>query len=546
MKMAEEGQKQKGGLVRLIFKWIGLGLLGLLIILGLIFQAPWKVITLLAVFLLAHTVLPRAGLKWFWAGVGVVVIALVIWVFLPEDDTGWRPYTFDEELAALEAKRAIPDEENAATIYNELLENPLLDGNEPEFFVRSSPSARSAPWPSKDHPEMAEWLEKQEAIIAALIEASKWEKCMFPIAVDTFGLSRAMGRRPLMRKWAILLVAAGNNDIAEGRIDEGLEKYIAVLRMGKHLCQQQEIIETMVAMAVNGLALKQVNRLAVAGAVKEEHLRLIDLVLADVKYDWGADFPRFLENEKLMQKNTICSFAYEKSPNGKTRLSRDPLAIMRAEFPDVIPPFSYWQKKLYKAATIVGWFGMPSTPQKAADMIDASFARYYEMGEPGFGWGREPQRLISILEEWNWRFMRYMRFNFRYFAEGMADMSEETFYMVHDAYLAAIARKRGSQIIVALRRYKNANGQWPESLDDVQHLVSADTLVDPIAGDLFVYMLTDENFTLYSKGKNNIDEGGEYDANYLDGKTSPDDRLIWPKRTRDCEAEEESADDEKE
>jgi hypothetical protein len=76
---------------------------------------------LLVVFLLAHTVLPRPGLKWFWAGVGVVVIALIIWVFMPEDDTGWRPYTFDEELAALEAKRAIPDEENAARIYNELL-----------------------------------------------------------------------------------------------------------------------------------------------------------------------------------------------------------------------------------------------------------------------------------------------------------------------------------------------------------------------------------------------------------------------------------------
>jgi hypothetical protein len=531
--MAEEEPKKKRGIVKRILKWFGLGLLALLIVLGLIFQAPWKVVVLLAVFLLAHTVLPKRGLKWFWAGVGMVVLAFVIWVFLPEDDTGWRPYTFDEELAVLEAKRAIPDEENAATIYNELLENPLLDGNEPEFFVRSSPSARSAPWVSKDHPEMAEWLEKQEAIVAALIEASKREKCMFPIAADPFGLSRAMGWRPLMRKWACLLVAAGNNDIAEGRIDEGFEKYIAVLQMGKHLCQQQDVIETLVAMAVDGLALEQVKRLAVAEAVREEHLRLIDLVLTDIKYDWRADFPRFLENDKLMQKNTICSFAYEKSPDGRTRLSRDPLAIMRAEFPDAIPSLNHWQKKLCKAATIVGWFGMPSTPQKAAEIIDASFTRLYAMAAPDFDWGREPRGLISILEERNWR---YMRFNFRYFVEGMADMSEESYHGVRDAYSAAIARKRGSQIIVALRRYKNANGRWPESLDEVRPFASEEIFIDPINGGSFVYGLTDDGFTLYSKGKNNIDDGGE-----RDDKTGADDWLIWPKRS--CETEEENADD---
>ncbi len=536
--MAElKQEKIKGGVVKRILKWFGLGVLGLLIILGLIFQAPWKVMALLVVFLLAHTVLPRRGLKWFWAGVGVVVIALVIWVFLPEADGDWRPYTFDEELAALEAKYAIPDEENAATIYNELLENPFLDGNEPEFFADS----RSGPWLSKDHPEMAEWIEKQEAIIAELIEASKREKCMFPIAADPFGLSCSMGRMPLMRKWACLLLAAGNNDIAEGRIDEGLEKYIAVLRMGRHLCQQPEVIGVLVAVAVDGLALEQVNRLAVAGAVKEEHLRVIDNVLADIKHDWRADFPRFLEYDKLLMKNMLFGSVYEINAEGKVRLSRDPLAIMRAEFPDVIPSLNYWKKKLCKAVIILGWFGMPSTPRKAAEIIDTSFARYYAMAEPDFDWGREPRGLISILEERNWR---SMRFNFRYFAEGMADMSEESYHGVHDAYLRMAADKRGSQILVALRRYKNANDCWPESLDSVQHLVSADTLVDPLSGDSFVYMLTDENFTLYSKGKNNIDEEGRYvstfDPNSNKLTVEEDDRLIWP--TRSCETEEENAD----
>jgi hypothetical protein len=534
--MAEEELKKKRGIVKKILKWIGLGALGLLIVLGLIFQAPWKLTTLLVVFLLAHAVLPKPGRKWFWAGVGVVVIALIIWVFLPEADGDWRPYTFDEELVALEAKRAIPDEENAAIIYNQLLEIPFPDGNEPEFFVRSRPSARSVPWLSKDHPEMAEWLEKQEAIVATLIEASKKEKCIFPIVSDSYMLSEAMERLALMRQWAYLLVVAGNNDIAEGRIDEGLGKYIAVLRMGRHLCQQPAIIEVLVAIAVDALALEQANRLAVVGAVKEEHLRLIDKVLAGIKHDWRADFPRFLENDKLMGKNTICSFAYEKSPNGKTRLSRDPLAIMRAEFPDEMPTLTYWQKKLFRAGIILGWFGMPSTPQKAGEIIDVAYEQYYAMAQPDFDWAREPQSLVSILEEMGWR---SMRFNFRYFAELMAEMSGEGFYRVHDLYLRMVADKRGSQILVALRRYKNANGRWPESLDEVQTFVPAETLVDPINGGLFVYRLTDDGFTLYSRGRNNIDDGGE-----RDDKAGTDDWIIWSKRRRSCEPKEENADGE--
>ena len=169
--MAEEKEeKRKPGIVRRIIKWIGLGLLTVLIILGLIFQAPWKVTTLLAIILLACTILPKQLRKWFWAGVGAVVIALIVWVFLPEETEGWRPYTFDEELAALEAKRAIPDEENAEIIYNELLENQTdTDVNTPSKLPMREP------WSSQDHPEVAEWLEQQQSNIAKLMEASKIE-----------------------------------------------------------------------------------------------------------------------------------------------------------------------------------------------------------------------------------------------------------------------------------------------------------------------------------------------------------------------------------
>ena len=149
--------------------------------------------------------------------VGVVVIALIIWVFLPEDDKGWRPYTFDKELVALEAKYTIPDEENAALAYNEILETLDIDVNEPEFFIKSKPSSRNEPWLSKDHPEMTEWLKGHQKTIEALIETSKIEKCKFSIPVDPINLAQHMKRLPNMRRRTFLLVSAANNDMAHSR-----------------------------------------------------------------------------------------------------------------------------------------------------------------------------------------------------------------------------------------------------------------------------------------------------------------------------------------
>jgi hypothetical protein len=80
-------------------------------------------------------------------------------------------------------------------------------------------------------------------------------------------------------------------------------------------------------------------------------------------------------------------------------------------------------------------------------------------------------------------------------------------------------------ILVALRRYKNKHGAWPQSLDDIQSQVPEEMLIDTFNSDNFVYKLTDNAFKLYSKGKNNVDEDGRY-------RDPQDDWPIWPPRSR--------------
>jgi len=515
--MPEKQGMKKRGLTKRVFKWLFVTLLALLLIASIIFQAPWKVITLLVIILLACTALPKPFRIWFRRSVGVVIIALIIWVFLPEDTEGWRPYTFDEELAAIEAKRAIPDEENAAVIYNKLLEG--YDSNEidPVFLGTDVfDSIYGDHWLSEDYPEAAEWLKGQQSTIAKLLEASKIEKCRFPIVADSIAFGEHMEILAPIRGWARLLVIAANNDIAEAHIDQALEKQIAVLQMAAHLYQQPTMIDMLVGMAIEALATNQFNRFVVTGDATEAHLSVIEKALTEIKHDWSYDLPRILEGEKLMSKNFWGMF-YGINTKGKIRLARGLTSMMMAQLPEDMKDelvITYWHKRLMKVWTIFCWFYMPSSPQKAGEIIDASYEKLYAMTEPDFDWQKEAEKHFTMPQ-----------LNYKYLVKHLAGILDPVYYRIHDIYLRITSDKRGSQLLIALRRYKNKNGYWPESLDDIKSLAPAEIFVDPVNDDSFIYKLTEENFTLYSKGKNNIDENGEY-------QDGADDWLIWTRKSR--------------
>jgi hypothetical protein len=223
--------------------------------------------------------------------------------------------------------------------------------------------------------------------------------------------------------------------------------------------------------------------------------------------------PRILNYEKLLAKNFWGMF-YEVNPEGKVRLSRDAPAGCGVKCLGQIPLSAYWRKKLNKSKTVLYWFYLPSTPQKAGEIIDTKYEKFYVMANPDFDWRKKVERPTKML-----------RLNYQYLIDLLAGILEPTYYSIHDYYLRTIAQQRGSGLIIALRRYKNKNGNWPVSLDDIRSLASEEVFVDPINGGSFIYKLTDENFTLYSKGKNGIDDGGKHEE-----EAGADDILIWPQK----------------
>jgi hypothetical protein len=107
-----------------------------------------------------------------------------------------------------------------------------------------------------------------------------------------------------------------------------------------------------------------------------------------------------------------------------------------------------------------------------------------------------------------------------------------------DAYLTALAARRGTHILIALSRHKNRIGHWPESLDEIRSSLTKEILTDPQNKGPFVYRPTKDGFTLYSKGKNKIDENGRF--SFVPG--GADDWPIWPPPAREAKVSDEAAD----
>jgi len=374
--------------------------------------------------------------KRVWLAAIVVVTTAIILCLLWRS---WSSESVDEQLAAIEAARAIPDSENAAIIYYKLLQDPnatsLLDYR-PQLLDQDSDNLTSKePWLSKNYPELAAWIKEQQPVIDRLLKASKFEKCRFPIAVDWLPTDRLTA----MRKWVFLLRRAANNDIGDGRIDDAIDKWQCLIQMGAHLRQQPLFVEHLVAIAIEAVALNQTVVFVVEGDANESHLQKIETFPLHTEDNWTAILEEVLPAEELAE-------------------------------------------------------------QKMKEQLALLERIKYEFGHKLFGSMRDPS-LDSIRKQ----------------------------------YRALLAISRGIHVLVALRRYKNKHGRWPQSLDEIEPHVSAEALIDPFNDGPFVYRLTEDAFTLYSKGRNRIDENGKYRDPF-------DDCPIWPPRGRKPKTKAENAD----
>ena len=92
---------------------------------------------------------------------------------------------------------------------------------------------------------------------------------------------------------------------------------------------------------------------------------------------------------------------------------------------------------------------------------------------------------------------------------------------VSELYHRVLCERRAYSIVVALRRFKNRTGHWPEELDEIAPALDPPALIDPQNGGPYVYRVDQTNgFELYSAGPDSQDDRR---------RQGSDDWPIWPR-----------------
>jgi hypothetical protein len=339
-------------------------------------------------------------------------------------------------------------------------------------------------------------------------------------------------------------------------MDQALEKYHSVIKMGQLYSSQGAVIEFLVGIAIEQLPVCQFKSFLAEGDLSEEQILFIKNALEEIEHDMSGDTKRFIQHDKIMAKSFLMVF-YEVNENGKIRLSRNPDAAIdeaMGKFMDeeelhrrqTSDAYVYWRRKASKAKAILFWFSIPSTPVKVLEVIDEAYVKIETDAELGHEGTRRAKTFIEFVKDlFSWK----AQLNYKYLIQILTDMLSGSYSNMREICLKTESRKRGCQVMAVLRRYKNENGDWPEGLEEIRSLVSAEVLIDPLNGGDFVYDSNDGDFRLYSRGLDNIDQSAEYntklDAGVPSIEVQQDDFVIWP--IKDCGTKKkEDADDEAE
>ena len=492
-KRQRRAKSTKRRLIRIFLsglRWLAVIVLSGMIIGGLYVQAPWKVVALAAVLLAGLTVIRGRLRVYFWLGVAAVATGVIGWILIPEKDDGqWQRWPLDEEIAAFNARFAVEPEDNAAVIYNEVIESRDW-GDYSKLLGDADPRNRAETelWTDDELPELAALLADISPELYRLQCAAKNEACFFDIASEIMIDDEQSNRRSVMRRLAMLLGVRSRQLSNPTPIDDA----IVLVRMGYHLRLQPTFLDILVGLAVGSMGNSRLNEMIVNEPLSEEQLNRIEQAIGKSSFDLEKKLEGLVDYETLTCKDLFSTF-YQKHPSGNVRFLRF-FSSSHDLFDDIeinqyLDRQAYWSEVWEKIAAVIMWFVLPRSPEPIFEKIDTAFEPLY-IYPPS----KEPLVDFSGLQyDWRWN------------VAGLVEFSPmHTRSMLSRLYYDILPRhkcqRQGTLLLCELRRYKNRSGRWPDSLEDLLPDTPEAKLIDPVSGEWFVYERDDEGFIVYSAG----------------------------------------------
>ena len=505
----KEKKQRRAKKIHRIVMTIEIGILILAVSLGV----SWKLIMIYCCIpLLCSVVLSRY--KKLVLGVSFMITAIIwIWSGVPENYTDWRPYIFDEMIDKIDAQNKLPDNENAASIYKEILTQYQNDKTLGTAYwdEQTRDSILHTFFKDTDYPKVTIWLKNHSELIQKLLTLKNYNKCWFSLKTR---LKKDMFQNELdhtfkLKKYqlAFLLTASANNDINQGKLDSAIQKYQTIITIASHLQQQYSLNSYRKSIPIENMAYNQLIKLVTeVHGLEQDILNRIDSVIARNKHNLKLQSQQILKFHKLETKCFLSQMIYEINTKGKIRYSRFKYKTNRSLKRNLWlkEHLTAKQKKLNKLNAMKMWLFWPSDPNNLSVFIDKQYQAFLQKNQ------LDPISTLSVIRPYG---LARISLNLL-----LSDVKMDQSFPRYTARY-----NHGARIAIAIQRYRNKFNKLPESLDKLQTFIKQNLLIDPVNNKPFVYKLTDSGFTLYSTGINCIDDNG---ANSYHDKT--DDIVIWP------------------
>ena len=439
------------------------------------------------------------------AKIGIVAIVFVISLCTPIAAQGagpgtaekdWREITIsdtvgyiipDEVVRELGLPREeIPDAENAATYYiqaiNAMPEEPPPDE---QYFA-----AVKEPWgPEKN--ELYAWFQETAEARNLLRKAASMERSQFPLITQRPGYTLLAGillpHLAQMRNFARLLSIEGHFLENEGKVKEALEAYLAIMPLGGHTAKG--------AILINGLVAIAIHRMGASAII--ECLQRHD-VPADV-LEWLGE--RLTESERFLPDRSLWIIGERAMARQIVDMPMDRSFGTMAGLRE--PKGQVWRSLLASRALRIL---MPDRTIRKD--FDNFYGRLEEIA------GKRPWEAVSASrktgERWpplgsvkDWNIL--------------AGMLLPALSKAQVEYVRQICDHDALSIHVALLRYRQKNGRYPERLERLVPDLLDDLPLDPFSGEPFKYQRGGDGWILYSVGADQDDDGGEMLRDYRTG-----------------------------
>jgi len=388
----------------------------------------------------------------------------------------------------------IPKEDNAAWVYIDAI-NTYEEL--PRKLEDAFDHALDVGWPEGQE-ELAEYIQlpANQRAMELVVKASKVRRFRMPYFGDPNDsvLSILLPNLSYLRSLSKMVVVDGRRLEAEGKYDEAIARYLAVLRMGKHINADFTLIGNLVGFAIWTIGEKAIADMALRKPLSGKQLGELQNELKRL----GEQLPtidRGLHGEQVFGPaivDELCSRPLTLLVNLRTMNSTD-------EF------FSYASGPL-NANPADGWgeleqrIGRLIYPDRA---IKRHMLGYYEKVLEKAERGPRDAEAMAFDEE-------------RYIREEIPKWDILPRILLPSLSRAISLGERVkaqaalTEAVVALRLYMlKHEGQPPPSLSDVSETLPEGRLVDPFSGELLAYRVTDDGWIVYSFGPDLVDDGGQ-------------------------------------